>query len=77
MDGFVLDDLFQHSRRRIPADGAHLEEAGVEPGLEGIFKFCIERLEALVASGRAQQIGAHRQQATGAVRREVEHGNQP
>ena len=76
VDRFVLDDLFQNSSGSIPCQPAQLEEAGVEPGLEGILELGVERLQPGIARGRAQQVGAHGEQAPGALGRKVEQVDQ-
>src|SRR5690606_26073370 len=66
---FVLDELFQQRRGRIPGQPAQLQKTDIEPGGKKLLQLGIERQQARVAFKLAQQFGAQVQQKPHAVRK--------
>src|SRR5437762_11735541 len=57
--GFVLDELFQNKRRRLPVDALDSQEAPVEPCLQELQEITIHRPEVRIVSQHAAKVLAH------------------
>ena len=68
MHGFVLDQLFNQGRWRIPADAAQVQKADVKPGRKHVFQLDIQRHQAFVGFQEGQHFGPHVHQKPNAVR---------
>ena len=74
--GFVVDDFFEHYRRCVPVDGAQLQEAAVEPGIEQVLEVGVDFAEFRVLPQLVDHVFAHAQQAGGAAGRKIQASQQ-
>src|SRR3546814_12531871 len=74
--GFVGDQLLEQRGRRVPVDGAQVEEAGVEPRQQQLAQVVVEALEIGVVAAQRQQVGAKVDQELHPLRQRVELGEE-
>src|SRR3546814_5676127 len=74
--GFVGDQLLEQRGRRVPVDGAQVEEAGVEPRQQQLAQVVVEALEIGVVAAQRQQVGAQVDQELHPLRQRVELGEE-